>query len=87
MFLLRPTFLKKTLFTFRLIQDQPSSRLSSYVTTSSCPAALAVKRLSRSVRRLETNEAKTLAGAVIHLTIVTHSLGITKVILHCRELS
>ena len=35
-FLLRPTFLKKTLFTFRLIQDQPSSRLSSYVTTSSC---------------------------------------------------
>ena len=49
--------------------------------------ALAVKRLSRSVRKLESNEAKTLAGAVIHLTIVTHSLGITKVILHCRELS
>ena len=48
-------------------------------------AALAVKRLSRSVRRLESNEAKTLAGTVIHL--VTHSLGITKVILHCRELS
>ena len=49
--------------------------------------ALAVKRLSRSVRKLESNEAKTLAGAVIHLTTVTHSLGITKVILHCRELS
>ena len=50
-------------------------------------AALAVKRLSRSIRKLESNEAKTLAGAGIHLTIVTHSLGIAKVILHCRELS
>ena len=50
-------------------------------------AALLMMRLTRNVRRLESNEAKTLAGAVIHLTIVTHSLGITKVILHCRELS
>ena len=57
----------------------------SFAATSA--AAFAVKRLSRSVRKLESNEAKTLAGAVIHLTIVTHSLGITKVILHCRELS
>ena len=36
---------------------------------------------------LESNEAKIPAGAVIHLTSVTHSFGITMVILHCRELS
>ena len=50
-------------------------------------AALAMKRLSRNVRRLESNEAKIPAGAVIHLTSVPHSLGIIKVILHCHELS
>ena len=50
-------------------------------------AALPTKRLTRKVRRLESNEAKILAGAVIHLTRVPHSLDITKVILHCRELS
>ena len=50
-------------------------------------AALLMKRLTRNVRRLESNEAKIPAGAMIHLTSVTHSFGITKVILHCRELS
>ena len=50
-------------------------------------AALAMKCLSRNVRRLESNEAKIPAGAVIHLTSVPHSLGIIKVIPHCHELS
>ena len=50
-------------------------------------AALLMKRLTRNVRRLESNDAKIPAGAMIYLASVTHSFGITKAILHRRELS
>ena len=91
MFSLPLRFLEKILFTFRIM----SSKRAGFEATSRPARVSWLRCFCRSPPNeapneecwLESNEAKIPAGAVIHLTSVTHSFGITMVILHCRELS